>query len=73
MIVTLLKDLCEDCVDAVIVSEKSTATEIQLAIDKMKQELDKKDLSYCWEDLLDCMPDDCIVFDRWSDLESIYY
>ena len=69
MNVILLKDLEENCADAVIVAETSTVNEIQLCIDRMK----KDNNMYEWDDLLHCLPKDCVVYDRWSNLVEVYY
>jgi hypothetical protein len=70
MIITLLKDLTEDCVDAVIVSTTSTAQDIENALRKMREQNEY----YEWDDLLDCLPDDCVVYDKWSKLyDEVYY
>lgn len=69
MNIVLLKDLEENNVDAVIVTETSTASEIQLCIDQMKKDNDM----YDFEDLLNCLPKDCILYDRWGNLEEVYY
>lgn len=66
--VYLLKDLSNNDVDAVIIAETSTKEEIEEVIDKVK-EID----CYTWEDLIEALPNDCEVYDRWSDLKSLYY
>lgn len=69
MKVFLLKDLCEDCVDAVIISKNDniTAKEIQENIDKMKQE---KKYDWQWEDIEESLPENCEIYSRWQDLEE---
>lgn len=69
MKVFLLKDLCEDCVDAVIISKNDniTAKEIQENIDKMKQE---KKYDWQWEDIEESLPENCEIYRRWQDLEE---
>ena len=62
-----LKDLSTGCVDALIIYEASSEEDIENAIIKAKE----KDF-YAWEDLLDALPKDCKVFDKWS-YGSIYY
>ena len=64
----LLKDLSEDSVDAVIIAETSTEEEIESAICKAKEKDD-----YQWEDLVEALPDDCQIYDKWADLKNIYY
>jgi hypothetical protein len=68
MKVILLKDLSEDCVDAVIVANTSTTEDIENAISKAKENPD-----YQWDDLLKSLPSDCILYDKWNDLETVYY
>jgi hypothetical protein len=69
MKVILLKDLEENNVDAVIITETSTADEVQLYIDRMKKDNDM----YDFEDLLNCLPNDCVIYHRWEILEEVYY
>lgn len=67
--VYFLKDLEEDCVDAVIVATTSTLEDIKNAIYKAK-ELD----DYTWEDLIESLPDDCEIYDYWNNEDkTIYY
>lgn len=69
MRVTLLKDLDENCVDAVITSYESRPEEIQEAIARAKEKPD-----YQWDDIIKELPKDCKIYDKWSGtLESIYY
>ena len=63
-----LKDLSECCVDAVIIAETSAKEDIQEAINTMKAEKSE----HQWEDLLEALPDDCTVYDRWGS-EEVYY
>jgi hypothetical protein len=67
MIVYFLKDTVEDCVDAVIIAETSTKEDIENAIDKSKEIPD-----YTWEDLIEALPDDCVVYDRWNN-DVVWY
>lgn len=64
-----LKDIAENCIDAVITyPENITKEDIQNAIYEAKiQDY------YTWEDILDCLPDDCEIYDRWSYLDVIWY
>lgn len=62
-----LKDMSEDCVDAVIIAKTSTKEEIENAIKSAKQIG-----NYTWEDIIDALPYDCEIYDRWSS-ETIYY
>ena len=64
----VLKDMCEGTVDAIILYETSTVEEIQRCIDEMKENIP----DYQWEDLLNCLPEDCVVYDRFSG-EELYY
>lgn len=69
MRVILLKDLDENCVDAVITSYESSPEEIQEAITRVKEKPD-----YQWDDIIKELPKDCKIYDKWSGiLESIYY
>ena len=63
-----LKDLADGSTDAVIIAKASTAEEIAEAIKKTK----KKD-NYEWDDIVDALPEDCEIYDKWSDVENIYY
>lgn len=63
-----LKDLAEGCVDAVIIAKTSTAEDIKEAIMKAKENPE-----YQWEDLVNTLPDDCEIVDKWSGIEEIYY
>lgn len=69
MRVILLKDLSEDCTDAVIIAETSTVKDIELAIQKMKENT----LYPEWDDYVNCLPFDCVVYDKWGSLEEVYY
>ena len=69
MNVILLKDLCDGYTDAVIVAETSTAKDIDLALKKMRE----NNLYPEWDDYVNCLPKDCIVYDRWGSLEEVYY
>lgn len=69
MKVILLKDLDEGCVDAVIIASVSTTEDIENAISKAKE----NNPFYEWDDLLNALPNDCMLFDKWSNLEEIYY
>ena len=68
MRIILLKDLSSGFVDGVIVADVSTTGDIENAISKAKENPD-----YTWEDLCEALPDDCILYDRWNDLETVYY
>lgn len=61
--ITLLKDLTEDCVDAVIVSQTTTSKEIEDCIQHAKE---IKDMDWQFEDLLEALPSDCEITTRWS-------
>ena len=65
--VYFLKDLSENCVDAVIIATKSTKEDIEKAIKKAK-----KIKYYTWDDLVAALPNDCEICDRWSH-EVVYY
>lgn len=68
----LLKDLCEDCVDAVIVAKNDniTAEEIQNSIDETKERCGG---DWQWVDMVDSLPKDCEIYNRWGDLETVTY
>lgn len=68
MKIFLLQDLCEDCVDAVIVANVSTKEDIENAINKAKENPD-----YQWDDLLEALPNDCVLYDKWNGVEVVYY
>ena len=63
-----LRDISEDCIDAVIIATTSTKKEIEDAINKAKL----NDDSYTWDDIVAALPKDCEIFDRWNE-EEIYY
>ena len=63
-----LKDLYDGSVDAVIIAKTSTAEEIAEAIMQTKE----KD-GYEWADIVDALPEDCEIYDRWSDIKDIWY
>ena len=65
----VLRDLCEDTVDAVILYETSTVEEIQNCIDNMKESTP----DYTWDDLVDCLPADCVVYQTCCGTEKVYY
>lgn len=69
MNVILLKDLSEDCVDAVIIAKTSTAKDIEQNLKKMRAEIEFPE----WDDYVDCLPSDCVLYDRWGNLEEVYY
>ena len=67
--VILLKDLAEDCVDAVIISKTSTAKDIERNLKKMRRNIEFPE----WDDYVNCLPKDCVLYDRWGNLEEVYY
>ena len=69
MNVILLKDLSEDCVDAVIIAKTSTAKDIEQNLKKMREEIEFPE----WDDYVNCMPSDCVVYHRWGNIEEVYY
>lgn len=71
MIITLLKDLSTGEVDAVIVSESTSSEQIQEVINNAKAE---KECEWQWDDLVECLPDDCNIVSKWSrELYEIVY
>lgn len=72
MKIYFLKDLCEDCIDSVIISKNDniTAKEIQERIDKMKKQ---NEHDWQWEDIIKSLPQDCEIYDRWRNNEIITY
>lgn len=68
MTIYLLKDLEDNSADAVIIAKKSTTKDIEKAISKAKK-ID----AYTWEDIINALPSDCEIYDRWNDLKEIYY
>lgn len=69
MRVILLKDLDEGCVDGVIIANVSTTEDIENAISKAKE----NNPFYEWDDLINALPDDCVLYDKWGNLETVYY
>ena len=69
MKVILLKDLAEDCVDAVIITETSTANDIELCLKRMRNNIEFPE----WDDYVNCLPSDCVLYDKWGSLEEVYY
>lgn len=72
MKVYFLKDLSEDYIDAVIISKNDnvTAKDIQKNIDKMKEQ---NEHDWQWEDIVNCLPQGCEIYDRWQNNEFIAY
>ena len=72
MKIYFLKDLCEDCIDAVIIAKNDniTAENIQKNIDKMKEQ---KEYDWQWEDIVESLPQGCEIYDRWQNNELITY
>lgn len=70
MKVILLKDISEGTVDAVIVTNVTSAKEIEERIQRVKEE---KEGDWQWEDIVGCLPLDCVVYDRWNNQEVAYY
>lgn len=69
MRIVILKDMDEGSVDAVIVAQESTAQDIENAITRAKTNPD-----YQWEDLINELPKDCIVYDTWhGGFNTVYY
>lgn len=67
MKIYFLKDMTEDCVDAVIIAKTSTAKEVEDAICRAKENED-----YTWDNILNELPSDCNIYDRWNG-EIIWY
>ena len=70
MKIYFLKDLSEDCVDAVIIAKESSRIKIEESIMRAKQ---KHEDDYQWEHLVSELPSDCEIYDKWTHIESIYY
>lgn len=68
--ITILKDLSEDSVDAIIISTKTTSEQIQECIDKAKSD---NDGSWEWNDIVEALPSDCTVYDRWNADGTVIY
>ena len=62
-----IKDLEDNCVDAIIIAKTSTKEDIQNSIYKAKE-----NNNYTWDDLIKYLPSDCVIYDKW-DSEVIYY
>ena len=75
MKITVLNDLAENEVDAIITSEETSSEEIQKIIDAVKQEYwDNGGESDLIADIQNALPADCIMYARWSkDFDTIYY
>lgn len=69
MNIVLLKDLSEGCVDAVIVTETSTAKDIERCLKRMRRDIEFPE----WDDYVNCLPSDCVVYHKWGNLEEVYY
>ena len=67
MSIYFLKDMSDNSIDAVIISETSTKEDIENAIAKSKESP-----GYTWEDLVNALPNDCEIHDRWSH-DIVYY
>ena len=65
--VYFLKDVSDNCVDAVIIATKSKRKDIEKAIKKAK-----KNECYTWDDLVSALPSDCEIYDRWN-AEEVYW
>lgn len=64
-----LRDISDNLVDAVITSTTSTAKDITESINKVKENDD-----YDWHNIIDSLPADCEIYDRWSNnIQNIYY
>ena len=69
--IILLKDLEEDCLDAVITTVTSTEEDVKKAIEKAR-----KEKSYDWQfdNLLKALPCDCKIHTKWSNrYGTVYY
>lgn len=64
-----LKALSTDDVDAIIISETSTADDITAAINQVKNDIP----DYQWPDIVNGLPDDCEIISKWDNVENIYY
>lgn len=62
-----LNEASDDYIDAVIIAQVSTRQQIEDAISKAKEVE-----NYTWEDIVNSLPSDCEIHDRWSN-EIIYY
>lgn len=67
--IILLKDLSENEVDAVIITEKTNAGEIEKIISNVKNEYPGE---WTDEDIMEALPSDC-EFYRVSDCETAWY
>lgn len=65
--VYFLKEISEGCIDAVIIATKSTKKEIEKAISKAK-----RNNAYTWDDIVEALPDDCEIYDKWNEEEICY-
>ncbi len=75
MIITVLKDMEEGSVDAIIVSETTTTAEIDKILCTIKEGVwnGEIDNDYFTE-LVKRLPADCEIFDKWSlGLNTMFY
>lgn len=64
-----LKDVVEDTVDGVIISNTSTKEDIQIAIDSVRS-----NENWNWEDIEEALPEDCKIYTLWSgEIENVWY
>ena len=67
----LLKDVCDKKLDAVIISKKTTATEIQNIIDEVKV---SNSNNYLLDLIEEKLPSDCKVFSLWKEnIKTVWY
>lgn len=69
--ITVLKDLESGETDAIILSNTTTKEEIETKISDAKE---KFGMEWNWENLVDALPSDCSIYDKWSrSFEVAYY
>lgn len=67
MQVVFLQDMLEASIDAVIIATTSGKEDIQKAINEAK-----RIECYTMDDIVQALPKDCRVYDKWSN-EIVYY
>ena len=67
MKVIFLQDVSDATIDAVIITKTSSKEDVQKAINKAR-EIEY----YNMDDVVQALPKDCEVYDRWSN-EIVYY
>ena len=67
MIITLLQDITENTIDAVIISYETTSQELQDIFYNVKENNPE---GYEWDDFVNALPTDCTIYDVNNDLKN---